>query len=82
MILANPPDFPMFNQSRLARRTATATVTVQWFRPNLEVLDERTASAVFTVTLTTDTGPTTSTTLPLGPGTPGDLHATPSSRPI
>jgi len=40
----------------------------------LEVLDDRTAPAVFTVTLTTDTGPTTSTTTPFGPGTAGDLR--------
>jgi hypothetical protein len=44
------------------------------FRPILEVLDDRTAPAVFTVTLTTDTGPLTSSTVPLGPGTPGDLR--------
>src|SRR4051812_19614802 len=42
--------------------------------PLVEALEDRTAPATFVVTLATDTGPTDSTALPLGPGTPGDLR--------
>lgn len=40
----------------------------------VECLEDRVAPATFTVSLTTDTGPTNSTVTPLGPGTAGDLR--------
>src|SRR5262245_56319397 len=59
-----------------------------WFRPTsptavrsqhrrrleIECLESRLSPATFVVSLTTDTGPTNSTIVPLGPGTPGDLR--------
>ncbi len=44
------------------------------FRPSVETLGERLVPAVFTVTLATDTGSLTSTSIPLGTGTAGDLR--------
>jgi hypothetical protein len=56
------------------RRRPLQTRQPRRWRPAVERLDDRLAPATFTVTLATDTGPTNSTQLPLGPGTSGDLR--------
>jgi hypothetical protein len=63
--------------SRWFRRPSTPSRNIPprpRFRPSLEILEDRLSPATFTVSLTTDSGLTTSTVTPLGPGNAGDLR--------